>query len=111
MLADMFSANQGTEKTSQHPLELVTEDAVDDEVDRAVHGDQEIVCLSESVVHLAKVLKMLNYFLKTYFSFTSRMLTTSARILQMKKTATTQNNIMARPISFLWLLTIRTKQV
>ena len=57
MLASMLSANQGAEKLGQHPLELVTEDAVDDEVDRTVDGDQEIVGLGESVVNTAKVLK------------------------------------------------------
>ena len=35
------------------------------------------------------------------------MLTTRARMLQVKKTATTQKSIMARPISFFWLLIMK----
>ena len=56
MLASMFSPNQRAEKTSQHPLELVTKDAIDDEVDGAVDSDQKIVGLGESVVNLANML-------------------------------------------------------
>ena len=54
----MFSANQGAEQTCQHPLELVTKDAIDDEVDGAVDSDQKIVGLGESVVNLADMLRM-----------------------------------------------------
>ena len=67
MLACMFSANQGAEQTGQHPLELVTEDAIDDEVDGAVDSDQKIVGLGESVIDLADMLilslKLLNQYL------------------------------------------------
>ena len=58
MLACMFSANQGAEQACQHPLELVTEDAIDDEVDGAVDSDQKIVGLGESVENLANMLKL-----------------------------------------------------
>ena len=58
MLASMFSPNHRAEKTSQHPLELVTKDAIDDEVDGAVDSDQKIVGLGESVENLANMLKL-----------------------------------------------------
>ena len=58
MLACMFSANQRAEQTCQHPLELVTKDAIDDEVDGAVNSDQKVVGLGESVVNLANKLRL-----------------------------------------------------
>ena len=45
VLACMLPANEGAEEAGHHPLELVPEDAVDDEVDRAVDRHQEVVSL------------------------------------------------------------------
>jgi hypothetical protein len=59
MLVSIFPTNKGAENTGEHPLELVTEDTVDDEVDGTVEGNEEIVSLCESVENLAKVLKIL----------------------------------------------------
>ena len=52
----MLPANEGAEEAGHHPLELVPEDAVDDEVDGAVDRHQEVVGLREGVVNLPKVL-------------------------------------------------------
>ena len=57
MLACMLPANEGAEEAGHHPLELVPEDAVDDEVNRAVDRHQEVVSLCEGVVDLTEVLK------------------------------------------------------
>ena len=65
MLVSIFSTNEGAENTGEHPLELVTEDTVDDEVDGTVEGDEEIVSLCQRMENLAKVLKFLIIF-KTY---------------------------------------------
>ena len=58
MLVSIFSTNKGAENTGEHPLELVTEDTVDDKVDGTVEGDEEIVSLCQSVENFAKVLKI-----------------------------------------------------
>ena len=65
MLVSIFSTNEGAENTGKHPLELVAEDTVDDEVDGTVEGDEEIVSLCQRMENLAKVLKFLIIF-KTY---------------------------------------------
>ena len=57
MLARMLPTNEGAEEAGHHPFELVPEDAVDDEVDRAVDRHQEVVSLCEGVVDLTEVLK------------------------------------------------------
>ena len=57
MLACMLPANEGAEEAGHHPLELVPEDAVDDEVDGAVNRHQEVVSLCKGMVDLPKVLK------------------------------------------------------
>ena len=57
MLVSIFSTNEGAENTGERPLELVTKDTVDDEVDGTIEGDEEVVSLCESVENFAKVLK------------------------------------------------------
>ena len=57
ILAGMLPAYEGAEEAGDHPLELVPEDAVDDEVDGAVDCHQEVVGLCEGVVDLPEVLK------------------------------------------------------
>ena len=44
-------------KEDEEVHQLLSKDAVDDEVDRTVDSDQEVVCLGEGVVHLTKVLE------------------------------------------------------
>ena len=51
------ASHQTAHQAEEDSLELVAEDAVDDEVDGAVDGDQEVVCLSERVILMAKMLK------------------------------------------------------
>ena len=53
----IFSTNEGAENTGELPLELVTKDTVDDEVDGTIEGDEEVVSLCESVENFAKMLK------------------------------------------------------
>ena len=67
MIVSIFSTNEGAENTAEHPSELVTEDTVDDKVDRTVEGDHEIVSLRQSVVDFSKVLKIfISFYINIY---------------------------------------------
>ena len=67
MIVSIFSTNEGAENTAEHPSKLVTEDTVDDKVDRTVEGDHEIVSLRQSVVDFSKVLKIfISFYINIY---------------------------------------------
>ena len=63
--------HQTAQQTKEDPLELVSEDAVDDEVDGAVDGDQQVVGLGQGVVLVPEMLTMtiltLSIFIQTSF--------------------------------------------
>ena len=110
------SVSLAAEEPQEDALELVTEDAVDDEVDGGVECDQEVGDVVElhdgDAQHLVTE-RMLPGHTKSSGHImsadpTSRMLTTSARMLQMKKTRTTTISIVARPTSFCCSLKLQT---
>ena len=51
------ATNKSTKKAEKYSFELVAEDAVDDEVNRAVDGDQEVISLRQRVILMSKMLQ------------------------------------------------------
>ena len=56
IFARVLPSYEGAQEARHHPLELVPEDAVDDEVDGAVDCHKEVVGLCERVVDLSNML-------------------------------------------------------
>ena len=51
------ATNKSTKKAEKYSFELVAEDAVDDEVNRTVNGDQEVISLRQRVILMSKMLQ------------------------------------------------------
>ena len=49
--------NKSTKKAEKYSFELVAEDAVDDEVNRTVNGDQEVISLCQRMILMSKMLQ------------------------------------------------------
>ena len=49
--------SHAAEHFEENPLELLPKDTVDDEVDRTVDGDEEIISLGEGMIQGTKMLK------------------------------------------------------
>ena len=51
------ASNKSTKKAEKYSFELVAEDAVDDEVNRTVNGDQEVISLCQRMILMSKMLQ------------------------------------------------------
>ena len=51
------ASSKSTKKAEKYSFELVAEDAVDDEVNRTVNGDQEVISLCQRMILMSKMLQ------------------------------------------------------
>ena len=51
------SLHKTAQEVQEDSLELVTEDAINDEVDGAVDGDEEVISLCQGMILMTKMLK------------------------------------------------------